>query len=150
MCIHFISLILCSLSLSESVLVVGSVGLQLSTVRWCGYTTTVFIPHTLVGDVIINEAVTMVIAADSQSNYTELNALAGVMSTCTRRPGLELYTRTIQMAPTRRWVLTRESTVYRHVLFNSILRSSLAVVSPDINKGRSNFPVHWQIYTTTL
>ena len=52
--------ILLSLLSSETVLVLGSLGLHLSVTYWCGYTRTLFVPHSLIGDIIINEAVTMV------------------------------------------------------------------------------------------
>ncbi|XP_049827567.1 phosphatidylinositol N-acetylglucosaminyltransferase subunit H-like [Schistocerca gregaria] len=44
---------------SEALLAVGSFGLQLTTTYRCGHETTHFIPWCAVGDIVINEAITL-------------------------------------------------------------------------------------------
>ena len=48
---------------AEVVLVVQGFGVQISSTNWLGYTSSVFLPHTIVGDIIINEGITMVTCA---------------------------------------------------------------------------------------
>ena len=56
-----ISLIMTSPPYStEVVLVVPGLGVQISSSNWLGYTSSVFLPHTIIGDIIINEGITRV------------------------------------------------------------------------------------------
>ena len=41
-------------------IVVESLGVQVCTMYWWGYSSSLFLPHTIIGDIIINEAITMV------------------------------------------------------------------------------------------
>jgi len=47
-------------SCPESVVVVESLGVQVCTTYWWGYSSSLFFPHTIIGDIIINEAIVMV------------------------------------------------------------------------------------------
>ena len=53
--------------LLESVIVVESLGVQVCTMYWWGYSSSLFLPHTIIGDIIINEAITMVTSNNTNS-----------------------------------------------------------------------------------
>ena len=44
----------------EEVVVVRGLGVQVSSTSWAGLSSSVFLPHTVVGDLVINEGITMV------------------------------------------------------------------------------------------
>lgn len=52
------------------VLVIPGLGVQISSSNWLGYTSTVFLPHTVIGDIIINEGITRVTLSFTTSTYS--------------------------------------------------------------------------------
>ena len=55
-----------TLTQTEAVLTIQGLGIQISSTNWLGYTSNVFLPQTIIGDVIINEGITMVKIHKSQ------------------------------------------------------------------------------------
>ena len=55
-----------TLTQTEVVLTIQGLGIQISSTNWLGYTSSVFLPQTIIGDVIINEGITMVKTHKSQ------------------------------------------------------------------------------------